>query len=215
MNLAHHNSLWNTRRGAAFGFSAITQLASDQLRPYLPTIVPKLFRYQFDPSAKIQQSMCSILDQLIKKDKKIIDAYLNDILGDLEAHMLDPLWRVRESCCLALCDLLKGGRNLEDISSRFGTFWSLLFKLADDIKESVRAAAQMALKSMQRVTVAYSTSVSNVDICRQTIACCLPILIQSGLQSTLAEIQALTVMTVRDLVKNATKAILNPYLTGI
>lgn len=111
MNLAHHNSIWNTRRGAAFGFSAISQLASDQLQPYLATIVPKLYRYQFDPNLKIQQSMSTIWDQLTKNDKKIIDLYLSEILADIESHMLDPLWRVRESCCLALCDLLKGLRD--------------------------------------------------------------------------------------------------------
>lgn len=214
MNLAHHNSIWNSRRGAAFGFGAISQLASDQLQPYLATIVPKLFRYQFDPNPKIQQSMCSIWDQLTKNDKKIIDLYLNDILVDIEAHMLDPMWRVRESCCMALCDLLKGGRNLEHISSKFGVFWSLLFKLADDIKESVRVAAQFGLKSMQRVTVAYSTSVSNSQICEQTIASCLPILISSGLQSNLAEIRNVSVLTIKDLVKQATRAILKPYVTG-
>lgn len=108
MNLAHHNQIWNSRRGAAFGLGAISQLSSDQLQPYLATIAPKLFRYQFDPNPRIQQSMCSIWDQLTKNDKKIIDLYLVEILADLEKHMLDPTWRVRESCCLALCDILKG-----------------------------------------------------------------------------------------------------------
>ncbi len=109
MNLAHHNSVWNTRRGAAFGFSTISQIASDQLQPYLPTIVPKLYRYQFDPNPKIQQSMTSIWNSLIKQDnKKILDLYLDQILKDLEDNMLAALWRVRESCCNALNDLLKG-----------------------------------------------------------------------------------------------------------
>lgn len=139
MNLAHHNSIWNTRRGAAFGFNTISELASEQLQPHLKEIVPKLFRYQFDPNPKIQQSMTSIWDSLIaKENKKIIDVYLEEILVEIEKNMLSNLWRVRESCCNALCDLLKGGRNLEAISGRFGPFWTLLFKLADDIKESVR-----------------------------------------------------------------------------
>lgn len=108
-----------------------------------------------------------------------------------------------------------GGRNLEQISGKFGSFWSLLFKLSDDIKESVRAAAQLALKSMQRVTVSYSTSVSNVQICQQTIASCLPTLIKDGLTSNLPEISNITVLTMRDLVKQATRVILQPYLIGI
>ena len=35
MNLAHHNSIWNTRRGAAFGFSTIAELANEQLQPHI------------------------------------------------------------------------------------------------------------------------------------------------------------------------------------
>ena len=91
-----------------------------------------------------------------------------DIIADIEENMLAPQWRVRESCCNALCDLLKGGRNLDSISFKFGSFWDLLFKLADDIKESVRVSAELALKSLQRVTISYSTSVSNVNTCQQT-----------------------------------------------
>ena len=108
MNLAHHNSIWNTRRGAAFGFNIISQIARDQLQPFLANIVPKLYRYQFDPNPKIQLSMNSIWNSLIKQDnKKIIDQYLSEILSDLEENMLNNLWRVRESCCNALQDLLK------------------------------------------------------------------------------------------------------------
>ena len=35
MNLAHHNSIWNTRRGAAFGFGTIAELANQQLQPHI------------------------------------------------------------------------------------------------------------------------------------------------------------------------------------
>ena len=216
MNLAHHNSVWNTRRGAAFGFNTISQLASEQLQPYLPSIVPKLYRYQFDPNPKIQQSMESIWNSLIKQDnKKILDQYLDKILIDLEENMLAPLWRVRESCCNALSDLLKGGRNLESISDKFGPFWSLLFKLADDIKESVRSAAELALKSLQRTTISYSTSVSNKTTCEKTINSVLPVLILDGLQSNLNEVRNISVLTIRDLVKQSSSFLIKPYLVDL
>ena len=92
MNLAHHNSIWNTRKGAAFGFNTIAEIAREQLQPYLSDIVPKLYRYQFDPNPKIQQSMSSIWDSLIKNDnKKIVDLYLKEILVDIEQNMLSNL----------------------------------------------------------------------------------------------------------------------------
>ena len=237
MNLAHHNSIWNTRKGAAFGFNTIADIAREQLEPYLPDIVPKLYRYQFDPNPKIQQSMSSIWDSLIR-NKKVVDLYLKEILADIEQNMLSNLWRIRESCSNALCDLLKGGRNLEPISGKFGVFWSMLFKLADDIKESVRGSAQLTLKSLQRVTISYLSMVSSRHVCEQTINSVLPILILDGLQSiflayaiylllynktnkiyiyiflkgSLNEVRNISVLTIRDLTRQSSSALIKPYL---
>lgn len=217
MNLASHNSMWNTRRGAAFGFSTIANLASNELQKYLPVLVPKLYRYQFDPNPKIQQSMQSIWNSIIKQDnKKILDQYLDLILVDIEQNMLSNLWRVRESCCLALCDLFKGGRNLEAISAKFGVFWSLLFKLIDDIKESVRLAAELALKSLNRVTIAYSSAVSSLTVCENTIKGVIPILIQDGLNSKLDQVRDITVKTILELTKQSQSSeYLKPYLIDL
>lgn len=213
MNLAHHNSMWNTRRGAAFGFQTICKLSSKELQEYLPSLIPKLYRYQFDPNVKIQQSMTSIWNSIMNDDnKKIIDQYLDVILRDLEHNMLNTLWRIRESCCLAFCDLIKGGRNLEPISTKFGIFWSLMFKLADDIKESVRNAAEMGLKSLNRVTVAYSASINNLDVSEKTINSVLPILIKEGLNSSIEPVRAITVKTIHELTKQSQSAFIKPYL---
>ena len=138
-----------------------------------------------------------------------------DIIADIEENMLAPQWRVRESCCNALCDLLKGGRNLDSISFKFGSFWDLLFKLADDIKESVRVSAELALKSLQRVTISYSTSVSNVNTCHQTVNSVLPVLIKTGLQSSLQEIRNISVLTIRDLAKQTSAFMIRPYLVDM
>ena len=51
---ANYNATWNSRRGAAFGFSSIAARAGEQLEAHLPKIVPKLYRYQFDPTPNIQ-----------------------------------------------------------------------------------------------------------------------------------------------------------------
>ena len=51
MQLANHNTLWNSRKGAAFGFAHIATQAEQALKPHLPQLVPRLYRYQFDPTA--------------------------------------------------------------------------------------------------------------------------------------------------------------------
>lgn len=217
MNLASHNSMWNTRRGVAFGFQTIANLSTDELQSHLPSLVPRLYRYQFDPNPKIQQSMISIWNSVITQDnKKIIDQYLDIILDDIEKNMLSNLWRIRESCCLALCDLLKGGRNLEPISHKFGAFWSLLFKLIDDIKESVRQAAEIAIKSLNRVTISYSSSITNLNICEATIKSVLPTLINDGFNSKLDAVREISVKTVLELTKQSISSeFLKPYLLDL
>ncbi len=77
---------------------------------------------------------------------------------------------------------------MESITDKLGIFWSLLFKLIDDIKESVRNAAELTIKSLNRVTISYSTAVSNPQICQQTINSVLPILIKDGLNSKLEQV---------------------------
>ncbi|PIO53361.1 hypothetical protein TELCIR_25306, partial [Teladorsagia circumcincta] len=60
MNLARHNSVWNLKKGAALGFAAVLEEASSEFEPFMGQLVPKLFRYRYDPDLKVRQSMRSI-----------------------------------------------------------------------------------------------------------------------------------------------------------
>lgn len=98
MNLANHHAMWNSRKvccwcviagpalppvrltvlpsdlhvqGAAFGFHMIAAKAGEQLAPFLPQLVPRLYRYQFDPNLSIRQAMTSIWDALVT-DKTLV-----------------------------------------------------------------------------------------------------------------------------------------------
>ena len=44
LHLANHNALWNSKKGAAFGFASIASQAKKELEPHLKTLVPKLYR---------------------------------------------------------------------------------------------------------------------------------------------------------------------------
>lgn len=68
------NQSWNliSNQGAAFGFTTIAAQAGEQLAPYLPKIVPRLYRYQFDPNPKIQMAMSSIWQALVSDNKKTV-----------------------------------------------------------------------------------------------------------------------------------------------
>lgn len=49
----------------------IAAKAGEQLAPFLPQIVPRLYRYQFDPNLSIRQAMTSIWDALVT-DKTLV-----------------------------------------------------------------------------------------------------------------------------------------------
>lgn len=72
MNLANHNSIWNSKKGAAFGFSSIAEKCSEHLQTHLPKIVPKLYRYQYDPTPSIQLSMQNIWHTLVQEPQKMV-----------------------------------------------------------------------------------------------------------------------------------------------
>ncbi|NXY81962.1 ECM29 protein, partial [Alcedo cyanopectus] len=96
MNLANHHAMWNSRKGAAFGFNVIAAKAGEQLAPFLPQLLPRLYRYQFDPNLGIRQAMTSIWNALVS-DKTMVDKYMKEILEDLISNLTSSLWRIRES----------------------------------------------------------------------------------------------------------------------
>ena len=191
MHLANHNAIWNSKKGAAFGFGSIAKKAGQQLAPHLPVIVPKLYRYQFDPSPRIRQSMASIWEALVSEQSKTIDLYFEPILDDLIVHLTSNLWRNRESSCMALADLLRG-RTLENALDKMDPIWSTLFRVVDDIKESVRKAAATALRALSKVCVKMVDVDAGKVNSQRTVQLLLPVLLQQGLTSSVEEVQAIT-----------------------
>uniref|UniRef100_A0A5F8GCD5 Ecm29 proteasome adaptor and scaffold n=1 Tax=Monodelphis domestica TaxID=13616 RepID=A0A5F8GCD5_MONDO len=207
MNLANHHAMWNSRKGAAFGFNVIATKAGEQLAPFLPQLVPRLYRYQFDPNLGIRQAMTSIWNALVT-DKSVVDKYLKEILQDLINSLTSNMWRIRESSCLALNDLLRG-RSLDDIIDKLPEIWETLFRVQDDIKESVRKAAELALKTLSKVCVKMCDP-SKGTAGQRTIAVLLPCLLDKGMMSTVTEVRALSINTLVKISKSA-GAMLKPH----
>lgn len=77
--LLYNNKIFSNivYQGAAFGFSSIAKAAGEQLTNHLPKILPRLYRYQFDPTPKIQQSMASIWQALVPETNKMVISTVN------------------------------------------------------------------------------------------------------------------------------------------
>ncbi|XP_063151047.1 proteasome adapter and scaffold protein ECM29 [Candoia aspera] len=207
MNLANHHAMWNSRKGAAFGFNVIASKAGEQLAPFLPQLLPRLYRYQFDPNLGIRQAMTSIWNALVT-DKSAVDKYMKEILDDLINNLTSNMWRIRESSCLALNDLLRG-RPLDDIIHKLPEIWETLFRVQDDIKESVRKAAELALKTLSKVCVKMCDPSKGVAG-QKTIAVLLPCLLDKGMMNTVTEVRTLSINTLVKISKSA-GAMLKPH----
>lgn len=112
MQLANHNATWNSKLGAAFGLKSINKAAKDQMKPLLEKIVPRLYRYKYDPTPRIQNSMISIWDSVVSDSKETIELYYWAIFEELVTNATNKEWRVRIACCLAIRDLVKSNKGL-------------------------------------------------------------------------------------------------------
>lgn len=95
--------------------------------------IPRLFRYQFDPNAKVAEAMRSIWKSLVKEPKKSIDEFFEIIVTDLIKGLGDRQWRTREACCAALGEVLQG-REIKQIEPFLQDIWTMCFRALDDIK---------------------------------------------------------------------------------
>lgn len=83
MNLATHNALWNSKRGAAIAAKAVARLSKDELTPVLPHLVPKLFRLSYDVNPRVASAMSSILSTLTDSRKVVPLLVLVNISGSI------------------------------------------------------------------------------------------------------------------------------------
>jgi len=112
MQLANHNAAWTSKLGAAFGLKSLSNDSKAKMEPYLGKIIPRLYRYKYDPTPKIQNSMISIWDSVVVDQKESIEKYYWEILKEILDNLTFHEWRVRIACCLAVRDLLKRSNGL-------------------------------------------------------------------------------------------------------
>jgi len=212
MNLANHSAIWNSRKGAAFGFLGIASQAKKQLEPFLPQLIPKLYRYQYDPNPDVQRAMSNIWSAVVPQDKKSLGQYTKVIAKDLIQNMVSYQWRVRESSCIALSDLVRSAHT-EDIMDFLQDLWETNFKVLDDIKESVRNSAMTCCKTLSKVTVRIC-DVTQSKSGEQAIAIVLPVLLHVGIASKVDAVKAISLQTLVLISKSAGK-LLKPHIAKL
>ena len=213
MNLASHHAIWNSKRGASMGFASIATQAEKELEKYLPSIVPKLFRYQFDPHPKTAMGMKSIWKSLVK-DQKVVDILFKEIMDEILKGMTDSMWRTRESSSTALADIMRG-RKLEQLEPYMDNMWNLTFRCLDDIKQSVRTATLQTAKTLANITTRFCDPMYFEPSRSQSLMDrMVPLLLKQGLVSATEEVQQFALATILKLCKTS-GVMLKPHVVDI
>jgi proteasome component ECM29 len=234
MQLANNNANWNSRLGAAFGLKSISGVAKVKMQPYLSKIVPRLFRYKYDPTPKIQNSMISIWDSVVIDNKETLELYYWEILEDCVTNLTHPEWRTRIACCLAIRDLIRRPNGLRlrttdpkqstplvekmDVDGtvpepELRTLWKQIYRVMDDFHEGTREAAEGTAKQLAKICVV-SVSCDHGKSGTAVSSSVLPFLLEIGVTHTVAEIRRLSLRTVSEMIDSSGQLI-QPHLSAL
>jgi proteasome component ECM29 len=210
MHLASNAATWSTR--AAFGRFGLSSILSESTVD--PKLYPKLYRYRFDPNPNVQRSMNDIWSSLVTNPTAIINEHFKAIMEDLLKNILGREWRTRQASCAAIGDLIQG-RPFEMYKGYLSQVWGVAFQVLDDIKGSVRKAAESLCKVLAGVLVRMleeGTSSKNAQTMLKEV---MPFLFSTrGLESSAPDVQRFAYDTLLKLVKSGGKSLL-PFIPGI
>ncbi|XP_065580969.1 proteasome adapter and scaffold protein ECM29-like isoform X2 [Artemia franciscana] len=200
MNLANNTMLWNSKKGAAFGFAFLTPKLGKELEKIYPVLIPKLYRYRFDPTPRVQNAMSAIWSSVVNDDTKTVDTYQKQIFEDISKHLTSNQWRVRESSCYASAELFRG-RGFDAVLEKMPEFFRNILKVMDDVKESVRKSAEFAAKSIVKVLIQTTNVDAGKNSAQETAKFMFPVVLE-GLQSSVKEVHALCLDTTISMVRS-------------
>ncbi|KAJ2370558.1 proteasome component M29, partial [Coemansia sp. RSA 2610] len=239
MQLATHTAMWNSRCGAAYGVANIIEQARGAIQPHMKSMIPKLYRYTFDPSPQTQTAMKSIWSALLGSDTaraaaasdsamsdddipttgaNVVERYWDAIIEECLSSMGQREWKVRESGCNALASAVSGA-NPELVVPYLDRIWQMSFRALDDIKGSVREAGLKMCQSMATATVTWCTpsdasSAARNKQAQAIIASVVPFLVDAGVSSDAEDVRTFSMGLLLKLCRTSGRY-LSPFAPAI
>ncbi|KAJ2395785.1 proteasome component M29, partial [Coemansia sp. RSA 2531] len=185
------------------------------MQPHLKAIVPKLYRYTFDPSPQTRAAMTSIWRALLGSGNSnssaaaegdaaggsewaasgtsVVEAHWDAIMDECLGSMGQREWRVRESGCGALAGAVRGAKP-ELVVPFLERMWQMSFRVLDDIKGSVRDAGLKTCQALATATVAWCTPRDTREASRDAqalavLSVVVPFLVDSGVVSDAEDVR--------------------------
>ncbi|KAK5578672.1 hypothetical protein RB653_008345 [Dictyostelium firmibasis] len=210
MNLSTHHQIWNSKKGASFAIVSLASKAKDELAPLLPSLIPKIYRFVYDPNPKMAASMKSILNALIDQ-KDLFPQYFQPILKEVLQGMGTNSWRVREASCSAIPDTIQNATP-EEILPYLEEIFYMSFRTLDDIKESVRKAAEVSMKSIGNVSARLcDPSYTSPTKAKEVLKLILPFILNKGISNDSNEVKQFSIKQLVRISKSS-KQLLTPYI---
>jgi proteasome component ECM29 len=204
--LSSHSALWQSRKGAAIGIgSLLDQFSMQELLErnpnYAKRLVPKLYRMCRDPNPGVAKAMQDIWDAAFgKAASPLVVSMFPEIMKELIRGMGDKAWRTRQASAKAMGDLISGV-DINKIKPYLEDIWKMAFRVADDIKETVRNAG-MTLS--QQLTTSLIRSVSEGKSGQNVLVVVMPFLLgNSGLNSSAQGVQLFALRSIVKLTEEA------------
>ena len=212
-DLAAHHSVWQSKVGAAFTLGNILKQNNSHLTSQLDRLIPKLYRYQYDPNPKVQSSMKAMWIALIDHPQQVINIHYDNIIKDLLKAQTSRQYRARLSSTAALNDLIVSGNN-EQILNYLNNLFINLFRCIDDINENVRKSAIIFSNTLGNITVRLcDIRYTNKIIISQVLNIIIPIL-TNNIHSRAKEVQTISLKILLNIIKIANNT-LRPHLADL
>lgn len=215
MSLAKANASWTSKRGMAFGLGKI--LSKSSLEAFLANdsdlvlkLIPKLFRYRFDPNSLVSQSMNDIWSALFPESSTTIKNNFETILNEVLKGMGNREWRTRQASISAMENLLQV-QSYDKYEQHLEEIWNMTFRCMDDIKDTVRKEAQKLAKTLARILIRStdaSTGNATASRSKKIIEQVIPFLLGSkALLSDAEEVKHFALETILKLCDTAGESI--------
>lgn len=213
MDLAGHAALWNSRKGAALAGSALlgTELAAEQLRPHVKSLLPRLYVYCHDPTESVRIAMGSVLGAVVKSAGlgSIAEAITKNYVSVTQyclKSMTSRQWRSREAACGALRDALVS-RAWEQVKDDLGEFWYYALRALDDIKESVRKAASGTGRALSELSIHLCNPAQvSVEVASQAVGIVIPAIMPAFTHRE-PDVRVLATRTLSELIRTGGDAL--------
>ncbi|KAJ4459098.1 putative proteasome-associated protein ECM29 [Paratrimastix pyriformis] len=106
-DMTESQPMWESPRGTRYHsrglLRELTERSPEQLEA---VILPKLYRFRFDPNDRIRDSMNALWRILVPNTNSLISRHFDRLVGELAASAHNPNWRVAQAALLGGVDLL-------------------------------------------------------------------------------------------------------------